>query len=117
MQESPTPANTLLAEALQAKKPRFFRADKGAAKGQTGPEDTGRFADHLMVLQECAALLGERTGMRSLVHAVLHDGSETAGFCRDAERPGQEAGVAGAIVNRRVSVREFLQSIRDFGKG
>ncbi len=114
MEGSPTPLNDTLAEALRLRRPRFFRAARGAAKGKTGPEDTARFAENLMVLQECALLVGERLGMSAVAHAVLCEGDETAGFCFDPNTNSQNPDVAGAIVNRRMPMREFLQSVRDF---
>ena len=103
-----------LAEALRSKQPRFFRASRGAATGRTGPEDTGRFADNLMVLQECALLVGEKLEMSAVAHAILYEGEETAGFCFDPNSNPQAPDVAGAIVNRRMPMRDFIQSMRDF---
>ncbi len=114
MDTSNPPLNEALAEALRAKKPRFFWASRGSAKGRTGPEDTARFAENLMVLQECALLVGERLEMSAVAHAVFYEGDETAGFCFDPNSNPQNPDVAGAIVNRRMPVRDFVQSIRDF---
>ncbi len=114
MESSSLPNNEALAEALRARRPRFFRASRGAAKGKTGPEDTARFADHLMVLQECALLVGEKLDMRAVAHAALHEGDETAGFCFDPDSSPQNPDVVGAIVNRRMPMREFIQAMRDF---
>lgn len=106
--------NESLAEALKGKRPRFFRASRGAAKGRTGPEDTARFAENLMILQECALLVGERLEMSAVAHAVFYEGEETGGFCFDPNSNPQNPDVAGAIVNRRMPVRDFVQSIREF---
>lgn len=105
--------NEALAEALRKRTPRFFRASRGAAKGHTGPEDTGRFADNLMILQECALLLGEKLEMNAVAHVVFREGDETGGFCFDPNSSPHTPDVAGAIVNRRMPVREFLQAIRN----
>ncbi len=113
MESAAAPINEALAEALQTRRPRFFRASRGAAKGKTGPEDTARFADHLMVLQECALLVGEKLEMRAVSYAALHEEDETAGFCFDPDSNPQNPDVAGAIVNRRMPMREFIQSMRD----
>lgn len=114
MEGSNAPLNETLAEALRARRPRFFRASRGAAKGKTGPEDTARFAENLMVLQECALLVGEKLGMSAVAHAVLYEGEETAGFCFDPNTNPQSPDVAGAIVNRRMPIRDFLLSVREF---
>lgn len=114
MEPPDPPLNDALAEALRSKKPRFFRASRGAAKGRTGPEDTGRFAENLMILQECALLIGERLEMSAVSHAVFYEGEETAGFCFDPNSNPQNPDVAGAIVNRRMPVRDFVQSVREF---
>lgn len=106
--------NELLREALENGRLRFFRASRGAAKGKTGPEDTAKFADNLMVLQECAILLGERLGMHSVASAVCHEKGETVGFCFDPNSNPQNPEVAGGIVNRRMSFREFVSSVRDY---
>lgn len=108
--------NEALAEALRARRPRFFRASRGSAKGKTGPEDTGRFAENLMILQECALLVGEKLQMNSVVQAAYFEGEETAGFCFDPNSNPQNPDVAGAIVNRRMSLREFFQAVREFAK-
>lgn len=114
MEGAAAPPNEILADALRSRSPRFFRASRDEAKGRSGPEDTARFAENLMVLQECALLLGEKLGMSAVAHAVLYEGEETAGFCFDPNTNPQVPGVAGAIVNRRMPMREFLQSLRDF---
>ena len=113
MQGSQSPPNEHLAEALRSRRPRFFRAARGAASGKSGPEDTARFAENLIVLQECALLIGEKLGMSAVTHAVLYEGEETAGFCFDPSTNPQAPDVAGAIVNRRMPVRDFLRSLRD----
>ena len=114
MGDGGNPDNELLAEALQHGKIRFFRASKGAAKGKTGPEDTTRFAENLMVLQECANLLGEKLGMHAVASASCYENGETFGFCFDQNSNLQNPEVAGGIVNRRMSFREFVNSIREY---
>ena len=106
--------NELLTDALQHGQIRFFRASKGAAKGRTGPEDTARFAENLMVLQECSILLGEKLGMHAVASASCYENGETFGFCFDQNSNPQNPEVAGGIVNRRMSLREFVNSIREY---
>lgn len=106
--------NEVLETALRERKPRFFRAGRGAAKGKSGAEDTGRFAENLMILQECAILLGEKLEMSAVSHALFYEGDETAGFCFDPNSNPQNPDVAGAIVNRRMPMREFIASIREY---
>ncbi|MEM9016055.1 MAG: hypothetical protein AAGC68_03510 [Verrucomicrobiota bacterium] len=106
--------NEVLAEALERGQIRFFRASKGAARGRSGPEDTGKFAENLMVLQECAILLGEKLGMHAVASAVCFEGDETVGFVFDPNSNPQNPEVAGGMVNRRMSVREFTGSVREF---
>jgi hypothetical protein len=106
--------NEALRVALASRSLRFFRASRGSAKGHTGPEDTGRFAENLMVLQECALLLGEKLEMSAVSHAVYYEEDETAGFCFDPNSSSQNPDVAGAIVNRRMPMREFIASVRDY---
>lgn len=105
--------NEALQAALASRSPRFFRASQGSARGRTGPEDTGRFADNLVVLQECALLLGEKLEMSAVSHAVYYEGDETAGFCFDPNSSSQNPDVAGAIVNRRMPMNEFISSVRE----
>ncbi len=107
-------ANPALLEALKNRQMRFFRASRGSAKGKTGAEDTARFADNLMILQECALLLGEKLEMSAVAHAIFYEGESTSGFCFDPNSNSQNPEVAGAIVNRRMSMREFISSIRDY---
>lgn len=106
--------NELLEEALKEGRIRFFRASRGAAKGKTGPDDTARFAENLMVLQECAVLLGEKLGMHAVASATCYENGETMGFCFDQNSNPQNPEVAGGIVNRRMSLREFANSIREY---
>lgn len=106
--------NTALQDALENRQMRFFRASRGSAKGRTGAEDTSRFADNLMILQECALLLGEKLEMSAVAHAIIYEGEETSGFCFDPNSNSQNPEVAGAIVNKRMPMREFVSSIRDF---
>lgn len=114
MGEEPSSDNEMLNEALANRSLRFFRASRGSAKGKTGPEDTARFADNLMVLQECALLLGEKLGMNAVASAVCHEKGETIGFCFDPNSNPQNPEVAGGIVNRRMPFREFVSSVRDY---
>ncbi|MDP4585424.1 MAG: hypothetical protein NWT04_16045 [Verrucomicrobiales bacterium] len=106
--------NEALEAALASRSLRFFRAGRDSAKGRTGPEDTGRFADNLMVLQECALLLGEKLEMNAVSHALYYEGDETAGFCFDPNSSLQNPNVAGAMVNRRMPMNEFISSVRDY---
>ena len=107
-------SNELLNDSLENGELRFFRASKGAAKGKTGPEDTARFAETLMALQECAILLGEQLGMDAVASATCREGEDTIGFCFDPNSNPQNPEVAGAIVNRRVPYQEFVSSIREY---
>ncbi len=107
-------SNEQLNEALENQSLRYFRASRGAAKGKTGPEDTSRFADSLMVLQECAILLGEQLDMNSVSSAISYEGDETVGFCFDPNSSSQNPVVAGGIVNRRMPLKEFVSSIREY---
>ena len=106
--------NPVLKKALQTGGIRFFKASRGSATGKTGPEDTAPFAENLMVLQECAILLGEKLGMHAVASVVAYEREETIGFCFDPNSNPQEPVVAGGVVNRRASIREFVGSIRDF---
>lgn len=114
MAENSASVNEFLQVALRERRPRFFRASMGAAKGKTGAEDTGRFAENLMLLQECAVLLGEKLDMSAVSHALFYEGDETSGFCFDPNSNSQNPDLAGAIVNRRMPMRDFLGSIREF---
>lgn len=114
MDEEPQIDNAVLRKSLENQQIRFFRASGGEAKGKSGPEDTARFAENLMVLQECAILLGERLGMHAVASASCHEGDETYGFCFDPNSNPSNPEVAGGIVNRRMPFREFVGSIRDF---
>ena len=114
MEENDETGLKALAEALKDRQMRYFRASRGSAKGRTGPDDTSRFADNLMILQECALLLGEKMGMSAVAHAVVYEGDETAGFCFDPNTNSQNPEVAGALVNRRIPIREFISSVRDY---
>jgi len=114
MSAIPENANEALREALAQKRVRHFVASRGEAKGQTGQEDTALFAEHLMVLQECAILLGEKLGMNAVASAVSYEMEETVGFCFNPNSNPHDPEVAGAIVNRRMPMREFVSSVRDF---
>jgi hypothetical protein len=100
-----------LAAALRAGAPRFFRASRGMAKGHTGPEDTARFAENLMVLQECALLLGERLGMRSVSRAALCDGDDIAAFAYEPNTDPANPDVVGVLVNRRTPLRKLFAEL------
>lgn len=104
----------LLNQAIEAKELRFFTASRGAARGKTGPDDTAKFADHLMALHKCALLLGETLEMDAVSSAISVQGDETAGFCFDPNSDPQDPVIAGAIVNRKMEVSEFVNSIREF---
>ena len=114
MEGETTTIDPALEVALQANEMRYFRASRGAAKGRTGPSDTGRFADNLMILQECALLLGEKLQMNAVAHAVFYEGEETGGFCFDPNSNSQNPDVAGGIINQRIPMSDFLHSVREF---
>lgn len=103
-----------LREALESRSLRFFRASRGSAKGKTGTKDTEKFAETLMVLQECALLLGEKLEMNAVAHAICYEEEETSGFAFDPNSDPHNPEVVGAIVNRRMPMREFASSLRDF---
>ena len=114
MTQSMDDGNEELSKALEKREARFFRASRGSAKGKTGQEDTARFAENLMILQECAILIGEKLEMSAVASATFYEGDETFGFCFDQNSDSQNPKVAGAIVNRRLPMDEFVSSIRDF---
>ncbi len=114
MADLANPDNPLLQESLNEGQIRFFTAKRGSATGRTGPDDTARFAENLMVLQECAILLGEKLGMNAVASVVSCEDAETVGFCFDPDSNPQEPVVAGGIVNRRYSIQEFVDSIREY---
>lgn len=104
----------LLAEALQRQKPRYFRVGGGAARGKTGRADTERFADELVTLRECAQIIGDRLEMSAISFAVIYDGPETLGFRYDPNSDPRKPELVGAIVNRRMPMRELLSGLNDF---
>lgn len=106
-----------LQEALTKRTPRYFRASGGSAHGQTGYEDTEKFAETLMVLQECALLVGEKLEMNAVAYAYMYDGDETAGFRFDQNTDPSNPQVVGAMQNRRVSMREFTSGLNDYMEG
>ena len=114
MNQENDPAQVALEEALQNKNPRFFRASGGSAHGRTGYQDTERFAEALMVLQECSLLVGEKLEMNAVSYAYMYDGEETVGFRFDQSSDPSSPEVVGAIQNSRVSMREFTQSMNNF---
>ncbi|MDF1811806.1 MAG: hypothetical protein P1V20_06315 [Verrucomicrobiales bacterium] len=106
-----------LQTALLNKIPRYFRASGGSAHGKTGVQDTEKFAELLMVLQECALLVGERLEMNAVSYAYMYDGDETSGFRFDQSSDPANPQVVGAIQNRRVSMREFTVGLNEYMEG
>jgi len=114
MSESSATINETLREALEQQKLRYFRASRGSAKGKTGTADTEKFAESLMVLQECALLLGEKMEMNAVSYAVVHEANETTAFCFDPNSHPQNPEVVGGIVNKKMAMREVVSSLRDY---
>lgn len=114
MSEPEEPENEVLKEALEKGAIRYFQAGRGSASGRSGEEDTAVFAENLMTLQECAILLGEQLGMHAVASATLYEKGETVGFCFDQNSNPKDPRVAGGMVSRRMSFREFNRSVRDF---
>ena len=106
--------NAVLRDALERHKPRFFRISGGAARGRSGRADTERFADDLMTLQECAQIIGERLEMNAIAFGVIYEGGETSAFRYDPSSDPQQPELVGALVNRRMPMREVLLSLNDF---
>ena len=107
-------ALTALNEALTNHTPRYFRASGGNAHGQTGYDDTAKFGEALMVLQECALLVGERLEMNAVSYAYMYDGNETVGFKFDQNTNPNDPQVVGAIQNQRVAMRQFTEGLNNF---
>ncbi len=103
-----------LEEALANRTPRYFRAGGGNAHGHSGYADTERFAEILMVMQECALLVGEKLEMSSVAYAYMYDGEETIGFRFDPNTNPNDPQVVGAIQNRRASMRDFTQGLLEY---
>ncbi len=114
MSQSSDQTNDALREALENQQLRYFRASRGAAKGKTGTDDTAKFAENLMVLQECALLLGEKLEMNAVAYAMCYDNDETTGFSFDPNSHPHNPEVVGAIVNKRMPMRQFVSSLRDY---
>ncbi|MCB1231903.1 MAG: hypothetical protein KDN19_16665 [Verrucomicrobiae bacterium] len=106
--------NAILNDALERKKPRFFRAAGGSARGRSGRRDTERFADELMTLQECAQIIGERLEMNAIAFGALYDGNDTSAFRYDPGSDPQAPELIGALVNRRMPMRELFNQLNDY---
>lgn len=101
-------------EAIQNRTPRYFRASGGNAHGRSGVKDTEKFAESLMLLQECALLVGERLEMNAVSYAYMYDGGDTAGFKFDQNSDPSDPQVVGALQNRRASMREFSDGMDEY---
>ena len=116
--ESAQPAsdasNAVLRDALEKGKPRYFRASSGAARGKTGREDPEKFAENLMTLQECAQLIGVKLEMHSVSYGMIYDGNESIAFRFDPNSNPHNPELVGALVNRRMPMRELLAGLSDF---
>lgn len=114
MNDSTTDAALL--EALKNREPRYFRASGGNAHGQTGVDDTSKFAESLMVLQECALLVGERLEMSAVSYVYVYEGNQTLGFKFDQDSNPTNPEVVGAVQNRRVAMNEFSEGLDQFAE-
>lgn len=115
----PTPAdpplqNSIMKKALEKGRLRYFRASRGTARGKSGREDTEVFADNLMVLQECALLIGECLEMNAVAHAIVYDGETACAFQFDQNSNPKNPELVGALVNRRIPMREMLAGLREY---
>lgn len=107
-------SNPVLTEALEQGRPRYFRASAGAARGKSGRADTEEFANQLMTLQECALVLGERLEMHAVSHSIIYDGDQACAFQFDQNSNPQNPELVGALVNRRVPMRELLDGLKEY---
>lgn len=107
-------SNAILSDALERQRPRFFRASDGSARGRSGRMDTERFADELVNLQECAQIIGERLEMNAIAFGVIYDGDEASAFRYDPSSDPQAPELVGALVNRRMPMRELLGGLNDY---
>lgn len=112
--EPASEANAVLQDALDRRRPRFFRAAGGSARGRSGRGDTERFAEELMTLQECAQVIGERLEMNAIAFGIVYDGGETSAFRYDPGSDPREPELVGALVNRRMPMRELLNQLNDY---
>ncbi|NNE91104.1 MAG: hypothetical protein HKN23_05610 [Verrucomicrobiales bacterium] len=106
--------NPVLRDSLAEGRPRYFRASGGAARGKSGREDTEKFADDLMILQECALLVGERLEMNAVSHAIIYDGGNACAFQFDQNSNPANPELVGALVNRRIPMRELLNGLKEY---
>lgn len=116
--ESPSaPAiHPALQQALEKRAPRYFTVAAGAVRGQTGREDTSRFAEDFQVLQECAEKIGENLGMSAIGYGACYDGNEAAAFRFDPKSNPAAPRLVGTLVNRRMPMREMLQGLDQYLK-
>ena len=114
--ESPTAPsiNPNLQQALEKRAPRYFAWAEGVARGQTGRQDTTRFAEEFVILQEGAEKIGENLGMNSIGYGACYDGNEAAAFRFDPKSDPGSPRLVGALVNRRMPMRELLQGLDQY---
>lgn len=103
--------NPVLMQALERKEPRYFLVADGSVKGHTGRRDTARFADELVALQDCAQKIGERLGMSAIGYGIVYDGNDASAFRYDPRSKPENPVLVGALVNRRIPMRELLQRL------
>lgn len=106
--------NEMLRDALERRIPRFFRAAAGSARGRTGREDTEKFAEDLMTLQECSQIVGERLEMQAISYALFYEGDSAFGYRFDPNSHPSRPELVGIMVNRRLPMREMLAAMNEF---
>jgi hypothetical protein len=102
-----------LSGLLERREPRFFRAGKGKARGESGTKDIEVFIENLGLLQACALGMGDQLEMDTVSYCVVHEKDATLAYRYDANSDSKEPVVVGAMVNRHMPTRELLLEMSD----
>ena len=106
-------AEARLEHLLERHQPRYFRAGQGKARGHTGAADLEAFVDSLELLQDCAVRIGKQLEMDTVSRCVVYEKDATTGYGYEPDSNPRYPVVVGAMVSRRVPIRELLAGMSE----
>lgn len=102
-----------LREALENGVPRFFCVSAQGIRGRTGQADAEAIGRDLGMMKEGSEVIGEELGMETIGYVVLYDGDSAVAYRYDSDSNPRNPRLIGAMVNRRMPMRELLKAMGD----
>ncbi|MFK5923101.1 MAG: hypothetical protein QM496_13050 [Verrucomicrobiota bacterium] len=105
--------SAVLKTALENETPRLFGVSAHGIRGRTGPEEEAAIGRDLNAMKEGSEAIGEELGMETIGYVVMYDGYTAIAYRYDSSSSPRDPHLIGAMVNRRMPMRELLKVMGD----